>query len=75
MSFVVHWPESPELMETMLNDFQKHFKKCVIIIDCFEVFIECPCSLLARAQTYSNYKKHGEVLNWNYPTRISNIYL
>ena len=45
----------------MPSDFHKHFKKCVIIIDCFEVFIERPTSLLARAQTFSNYKKHNTV--------------
>jgi len=41
MSFLIHWPEYPELMKTMPNDFRKHFnnKKCVVIIDCFEVFI------------------------------------
>ena len=61
MSFLVHWPKRLEIMKTMLNDFQKHFRKCVIIVDCFEVFIECPCSLLAGAQTYSNYKKHSTV--------------
>ena len=59
LSFLVHWPERPDLMKTMPNDFRKHFKKCVLIIDCFEVFIERPASLLARAQTYSNYKKHN----------------
>ena len=46
-------------MKTMPNDFRKHFKKFVLIIDCFEVFIKRPASLLARAQTYSNYKKHN----------------
>jgi len=60
-SFLVHWPERLELMKTMPNDFRKHFRKCAIIIDCFEVFIERPSSLLARAQTYSNYKKHNTV--------------
>ena len=61
LSFLVHWPERPDLMKTMPNDFRKHFQKCVLIIDCFEVFIERPASLLARAQTYSNYKKHNTV--------------
>ena len=31
------------------------------IIDCFEVFCECPSNLMARAQTYSNYKHHNTV--------------
>lgn len=33
----------------------------VAIIDCFEVFIDCPSSLLARAQTWSNYKHHNTI--------------
>ena len=31
------------------------------IIDCSEIFIECPLAFQARAQTYSNYKKHNTV--------------
>ena len=31
-------------------------KKVAIIIDCFEVFIEWPSNLQARAYTWSNYK-------------------
>ena len=40
-------------------DFRKNFGKCVIIIDCFEVFIKRPKNLKARAQTWSNYKHHN----------------
>ena len=29
--------------------------------DCFEVFIDRPSNLMARAQTFSNYKHHGTV--------------
>ena len=36
-------------------------KRVTVIIDCFEVFIERPSNLLARAQTYSNYKSHNTV--------------
>ena len=61
LDFLIHWPDRQELKKTMPTDFRKHFKKCVIIIDCFEVFIERPTSLKARAQTYSNYKKHNTV--------------
>jgi len=32
-----------------------------VVIDCFEVFIEKPLSLLARAQTFSDYKHHNTV--------------
>lgn len=42
--------------------FQFSFgKKTTIIIDCFEIFIERPSNLLARAQTFSNYKHHNTV--------------
>ena len=36
--------------------------KVAIIIDCFEVFIECLSGLLTRAATWSSYKHH--VWNW-----------
>ena len=32
-----------------------------IVIDCFEVFCERPSDLMARAQTFSNYKHHNTV--------------
>ena len=36
-------------------------EKVTVIIDCFEVFIEKPSNLLARAQTFSNYKHHNTI--------------
>ena len=57
-SCLVCWPERDQLMPM---EFRKHFKKCVVIIDCFEVFIERPTFLAARAQTWSNYKHHNTV--------------
>ena len=35
--------------------------KNTVIIDCFEVFINRPSNLLARAQTWSSYKHHNTV--------------
>ena len=35
------------------------WKKVTVIIDCFEVFIDRPTNLMARAQTFSNYKHHN----------------
>ena len=32
-----------------------------VCIDCFEVFIERPSNLLARAQTFSSYKHHNTI--------------
>lgn len=58
---LVKWPGRTELLKTMPVSFRKNFKTCVIIIDCFEVFIERPSSLKPRAQTWSNYKHHNTV--------------
>ena len=52
---LVKWPGREELMKTMPVDFRKNFQHCVIIIDCFEVFMERPTALRARAQTWSNF--------------------
>ena len=60
MKPLIKWPEREELLKTMPIEFRKAFKKCIVIIDCFEVFIERP-SLKARAQTWSNYKHHNTV--------------
>ena len=56
---LIKWPGREELQKTMPLDFKAHFKKCVVIIDCFEIFCERPKPLKARAQT--NYKHHNTV--------------
>ena len=62
LSPLIRWPEREELWHTMPMCFQFTFgKKTTIIIDCFEVFIELPSNLLARSQTFSNYKHHNTV--------------
>ena len=62
LSFLVFWPEREQLCKTMPMCFQYAFgKKVTVIIDCFEVFIEKPTNLLARAQTYSSYKHHNTI--------------
>ena len=54
---LIIWPDRGSLRKTMPQCFQESFgKKVAIIIDCFEVFIECPSSLRTRASTWSNYK-------------------
>ena len=58
---LIIWPEREQLLETMPMDFRKNFKRCVIIIDCFEVFCERPSNLKARSQLWSNYKHHNTV--------------
>ena len=41
--------------------FRKHYPNCVVIIDCFEIFIDQLTNLLACAQTLSQYKHHNTV--------------
>ena len=51
------WPDRDILQKTMPTCFQESFgKKVAIIIDCFEIFIDRPSNLSARASTWSNYK-------------------
>lgn len=58
----VYWPDRTELRMTMPMDFRRAFGlKVASIIDCFEIFIERPSSLEARAATWSQYKHHNTV--------------
>ena len=58
----IKWPEREALWHTMPQCFQQPFgKKVTVIIDCFEIFIDRPSNLLARAQTFSSYKHHNTV--------------
>lgn len=58
---LIKWPDREDLQKTMPMDFRKHAPNCVAIIDCFEIFLECPSNPLAKAQTYSSYKHHNTV--------------
>ena len=54
---LIVWPDRESLRKTMPMCFQQSFgKKVAIIIDSFEVFLERPSNLQARAYTWSNYK-------------------
>ena len=57
---LIHWPHRDSLQKTMPEYFKASFgRKVAVIIDCFEIFIERPSNLLARAATLSNYKHHN----------------
>ena len=59
---LIHWPARETLRKTMPLELKKHFgNKVAVITDCFEIFIERPSSLEARAQTWSSYKHHNTV--------------
>ncbi|XP_061167384.1 uncharacterized protein LOC133176248 [Saccostrea echinata] len=53
---LIQWPEKETLISNMPFVFKSSYRKCCCIIDCFEVFIQRPGHLTARAQTWSNYK-------------------
>ena len=62
LSHLIRWPERDELQATMPLCFVRSFgKKVAVIIDCFEIFIDRPSGLMARAQTWSSYKHHNTV--------------
>lgn len=58
---LIIWPEREILLSTMPMCFRKHCPSCTVIIDCFEIFLDRPTNLLARAQTYSTYKHHNTI--------------
>ena len=58
---LIIWPTTDALHKTMPMVFRKHYPRCVVIIDCFEIFVDRPTDLLARAQTYLQYKHHNTV--------------
>ena len=58
---LVIWPERGALRETLPLDFSKHCPNCVVIIDCFEIFLDSPLNPLAMTQTFSYYKYHNTV--------------
>lgn len=62
LSSLISWPDREQLQRTMPRCFIDSFGlKTSVIIDCFEIFIDRPSNLLARAQTFSNYKHHNTV--------------
>ena len=62
LSPLIAWPTRDALYKTMPQCFVDSFGyKTTVIIDCFEIFINRPTNLLARAQTFSNYEHHNTV--------------
>lgn len=62
LKHLIYWPTREELWETMPSCFKYSFgNQVTVVIDCFEVFMEKPSNLLARAQTFSNYKHHNTI--------------
>lgn len=52
------FPSQDKIFANMLESFNM-YPTTRIIIDCTEVFVEIPSSMLAESQTWSNYKHHN----------------
>ena len=61
LKFLIKWPTQETCRSNMPQIFKALYPRTRCIIDCSEIFIERPYSYQARAQTYSNYKKHNTV--------------
>lgn len=61
LKFLIKWPPREIIQSNMPQLFKETYPSARCIIDCSEIFIERPLSFQARAQTYSNYKKHNTV--------------
>ena len=61
LRFIIAWPDRERIFKTIPPHFKASFPRLTGIIDCSEFFIETPGPVKARAQCYSNYKKHTTV--------------
>ena len=58
LKFLIKVADRDNIYQTIPKVFKLKFPRLTSIIDCFETFVESPSSLMARAQFYSQYKKH-----------------
>ncbi|XP_060551907.1 uncharacterized protein LOC132713362 [Ruditapes philippinarum] len=59
LKFLLVWPCKGKILKNMPRSFKKNYKKCRVIIDCSEIFIQRPTNLDTRAKTWSSYKHHN----------------
>lgn len=50
------WPHRNVIINQMPQEFKAKYPTTLVIIDCTELKIECPSSLLTQSQSYSTYK-------------------
>lgn len=58
---IIKWPSRDQILCSLPMCYRNSFENCTSIIDYFEIFIERPKEMRARAQTYSQYKHHNTV--------------
>ena len=61
LKFLIKWPTKEVCSSDLPKIFRALYPLTQCIIDCSEIFTERPYLYQARAQTYSNYKKHNTV--------------
>ena len=61
LKFLIQMSGRENIFRTIPPVFKHKFPRLSSIIDCFEIFMETPTSLLARAQCYSPYKRHSTI--------------
>ena len=61
LSFLILWPDRRAVLQkTMPFCYRLHYGlKVASIIDCFEIFVEKPSNLLAKARTWLQYKHYN----------------
>ncbi|XP_041366779.1 uncharacterized protein LOC121381519 [Gigantopelta aegis] len=59
LKFLIQWPDKNTILKNLPNAFKRNYKKCRVVIDCAEIFLQRPSNLDARAKTWSNYKHHN----------------
>ena len=59
LQFLKKLPDHDASVHTLPNMFVQYFSKLITVIDCTEIFTDYPRIYKARAQIYSNYKKHA----------------
>ena len=50
------WPRMRAILDNMPKKFKQEHPNNSVIIDCTELKIQCPSSLVLQSQSYSNYK-------------------
>jgi len=58
LKFLISWPGRIQVLRNLPDSFRKYYKKCRVIIDCTEFFIETPSSLEVQTLSWSEYKHH-----------------
>ena len=74
IGFMIRWQDRETIFKIIPPVFKSKFPRLTSIIDCFEIFVDAPRNLKARAQVWSNYKKHCTVKVFVSCTPLGSIY-